>query len=53
MRLEEIRRFIIVKVNGREERVETTRCPWCTDVAVCSACSARATALRSGARRGD
>lgn len=49
--LTETRRYLIVKTPGANGvelgRVETTNCPWCTDDAVCTACSGRADSIRA------
>lgn len=42
-------RRAIITPNGH---VETAGCLWCTDEAVCSACHAKARALREGSREG-
>ena len=49
-----VQRFICVG----DVRIETTHCWWCTDDAVCSACSAKADKVRAaraiaGGRRGE
>lgn len=41
-----IQRYVVVRTPNGEKRVATTLCSWCTDDAVCSACHAKAEALR-------
>ncbi len=47
MKLVSLTKAIVVRVRGRDVgRVDITNCGWCTDLAVCSACSARADEVR-------
>lgn len=41
-----LQRFIVVRVKGREVRIPTTDCQWCSDEGVCAVCSAKAEAAR-------
>lgn len=42
--MSDLRKFIIVRINGRTVKYETTYCLWCRDDAICSACYSAAMA---------
>lgn len=47
------RTFLVVRAGGREQRIETTFCSWCSEEAFCSACGAKADSARAELARLD